>query len=54
MDSYWWVRNLWLLLGEDCHLSGEDVTHLLRSLMMKCNGWSNGHRMSYELQTKIL
>ena len=48
----WWVRNLWSSL--DHHLPWEDVTHLLCSLMTKHNGWSNGHRMSCEFQTKIL
>ena len=32
----------------------EAITHLLRLLMMKRNGQSNSHRMSCELQTKIL
>ena len=50
----WWVRNLWLSLREDCHLLREDVMHLLQSLMTKRNGWSYNHRVSCELQTKIL
>ena len=52
--TYWWVRNLWLSLHEDCHLPSEDIAHLLQSSMMKRNGRSNGHKMSYEFQIKII
>ena len=50
----WWTKNLWLSLYADHHSLKEDVIHLLRTLMMKRYGWSNGHRMSCDLQTKIL
>ena len=33
----WWVKNLWSSPREDCHLLREEVTHLLRLLMTKCN-----------------
>ena len=39
---------------EDRHSPREDVTHLLRTLMTKRNRQSNDHRMSCDLQTKIL